>query len=62
MKKAFLLFSLILCSLIAFAQNANTFKYQGVARDANQQPFANTAIGLQLSVVLDNGSGTGAGG
>ena len=61
MKKAFLLFSLILCSLIAFAQNANTFKYQGVARDANQQPFANTAIGLQLSVVLDNGSGTGAG-
>lgn len=61
MKKVLFVFSLLCLSLFSFGQSAGTFKYQGVARDANQQPYVNTALGLQLSIVLDNGSGTGAG-
>ena len=61
MKKS-LLVTLLLCfTAFLFAQAPTLFKYQGVARGINQQPYANTDLGLKISIVLDNGSGTGAG-
>jgi len=61
MKNIFLLLSFLFCAVIAFAQTPSHFKYQGVARDANNQAFVNTALGLKVSIVLDNGSGSGSG-
>jgi hypothetical protein len=48
---------LILCTL-AYAQAPNSFKYQAVARDAGNQPYVNTNLGVRISLVRDNATGT----
>jgi hypothetical protein len=61
MKKSLLVVLLSFFAAFVFAQSPTLFKYQGVARGINQQPYANTDLGLKISIVLDNGNGTGAG-
>ena len=61
MKKVFILFIILLASIAMYAQAPTHFKYQGVARDADNQPFTNTALGLKISIVRDNGNGSGSG-
>ena len=52
MKKLyFFLFVLFCTTQIAFAQVPKLMNYQGVARDANNQPLPNRAISLKLSVL-----------
>ena len=48
---------LILCTF-AYAQAPNSFKYQAVARDAGNQPYVNTNLGVRISLVRDNSTGT----
>jgi hypothetical protein len=53
MKKFYTLFFALCFATVASAQVPKLVNYQGVARDANNQPKANQAITLKLSV-LDN--------
>jgi hypothetical protein len=51
MKRILQTLILILASGMAMAQAPNAFNYSAVARNANNQPIANTNIGLQISIL-----------
>ena len=58
-----ILFTLIffLFAIGLYAQAPTQFKYQGVARDADLMPYSNTELGIKVSIVKDNGNGSGSG-
>ena len=60
MKKIKLLFTLFLLLTISMQAQVppNAFNYSAVARDAAGEPIANTAIGIQVSILQGSTSGT----
>jgi len=60
MKKIKLLFTLFLWLTISIQAQVppNAFNYSAVARDAAGEPIANTAIGIQVSILQGSASGT----
>lgn len=57
MKKV-LFFSFLLISQFIFSQAPEEFTYQAVVRDASGNLLANTNVGVQLSILKTNSSGT----
>jgi hypothetical protein len=59
MKKLLLsIFTFLLFLSMAEAQAPQAFKYQAVVRDASGQVIAGGAVGLQISLIADNGADT----
>jgi hypothetical protein len=59
MKKISLLFTIVLLASIAYTQvPPQAFNYSAVARNASNNPIANTTIGIQISILKTNTSGT----
>jgi hypothetical protein len=59
MKKISLLFTIVLLASIAYTQAPpQAFNYSAVARNASNNPIANTTIGIQISILKTNTSGT----
>ncbi len=58
MKKLFLFLILLTgLSTYSFAQSPQGFKYQAVARDATNQPYQSTNLGVRISLIRDGVSG-----
>ena len=61
MKNILILLILSFYTSVTFAQTPTYFKYQGVARDADNQAYSNTTLGIKISIVKDTGNGAGSG-
>ena len=58
MKNLLILTAFFLCSVsLLQAQAPQAFNYQAVARDANNNPYQNTTLGIRISLVRDNPNG-----
>ena len=58
MKNIIISFGLILFSLVSFAQTPQSFKYQGVVRDASNQLIANQNIQVRVQIAQDYPNGS----
>ena len=58
MRKLFTFFAVLLVTASVFAQSPDKMSYQAVIRDSNHELVANTAIGMQISILQGSASGT----
>jgi hypothetical protein len=57
MKRTFALFLLLLLSITIKAQNTNTFNYQSVVRNSNNELIVNKQINVRISIIEENENG-----
>ena len=58
MKKLFTILATVLFSITVWAQSPQKMSYQAVVRDASNNPVTNSTVGIQISILKDNPTGT----